>query len=90
VAITTLSNERLALTGDAAVSRNLLGPLLRLARGGIPSVRRPPSPRGTPAFRERIASYHAAVAGVEHIAARILDRGFRGAAIPDPRRRSAR
>lgn len=76
VAITTLSNERLALTGDAAVSRNLLGPLLRLA-ARIPSV------GGSrllddPAFRERIASYHAAVAGVEHIAARISTALSRG------------
>jgi alkylation response protein AidB-like acyl-CoA dehydrogenase len=77
VAITTLSNERLALTGDAAVSRNLLGPLLRLS-ARIPSVggRRLLE---DPAFRERIASYHAAVAGVEHIAARISTALSRGA-----------
>jgi alkylation response protein AidB-like acyl-CoA dehydrogenase len=76
VAITTLSNERLALTGDAAVSRNLIAPLLRLAA-------RVPSAGGRPlledsAFRERVASYHAAVAGVEHIAARISTALSRG------------
>ena len=76
VAITTLSNERLALTGDAAVSRNLLGPLLRLA-ARIPSVGGRPLLED-PAFRERIASYHAAVAGVEHIAARISTALSRG------------
>jgi alkylation response protein AidB-like acyl-CoA dehydrogenase len=76
VAMTTLSNERLALSGDAAVSRNLLAPLLRLAA-------RTPSLDGRSlledsAFRERLASYHAAVAGVEHIAARISTAIARG------------
>jgi alkylation response protein AidB-like acyl-CoA dehydrogenase len=76
VAMTTLSNERLALTGDAAVSRNLLAPLLRLAA-------KTPSLDGRslledPAFRERLASYHAAVAGVDHIAARISTALSRG------------
>jgi alkylation response protein AidB-like acyl-CoA dehydrogenase len=76
VAMTTLSNERLALTGDAAVSRNLLAPLLRLAA-------RTPSADGRSvledsAFRQRLASYHAAVAGVEHIAARISTAIARG------------
>ena len=76
VAITTLSNERLALTADAAVSRNLLGPLLRLA-ARIPSVSGRPLLEDS-AFRERVASYHAAVAGVEHIAARISTTLSRG------------
>jgi len=76
VAITTLSNERLALTADAAVSRNLLGPLLRLA-ARIPSVSGRPLLEDS-AFRERVASYHAAVAGVEHIAARISTALSRG------------
>jgi len=76
VAITTLSNERLALTGDAAVSRNLLTPLLRLA-ARIPSVGGRPLLEDS-AFRERVASYHAAVAGVEHIAARISTALSRG------------
>lgn len=76
VAMTTLSNERLALTGDAAVSRNLLAPLLRLAA-------RTPSTDGRTlledsAFRERLASYHATVAGIEHIAARITTAIARG------------
>jgi alkylation response protein AidB-like acyl-CoA dehydrogenase len=70
VAITTLSNERLALTSDAAVGRNLIAPLLRLAK-------RVPGTDGRPliedsAFRERVASYQAAVAGIDHIGNRIL------------------
>jgi alkylation response protein AidB-like acyl-CoA dehydrogenase len=76
VAMTTLSNERLALTGDAAVSRNLLAPLLRLA-AKTPSIDGR-SLLEDPAFRERLASYHAAVAGVEHIAARISTALSRG------------
>jgi alkylation response protein AidB-like acyl-CoA dehydrogenase len=76
VAMTTLSNERLALSGDAAVSRNLLAPLLRLAaRTASPDGR---SVLEDSAFRERLASYHAAVAGVEHIAARISTAIARG------------
>jgi alkylation response protein AidB-like acyl-CoA dehydrogenase len=76
VAMTTLSNERLALTGDAAVGRDLVAPLLRLAKRTL-------SPAGGPliddvGFRERLASYYAAVAGVEHIRARITTALSRG------------
>jgi alkylation response protein AidB-like acyl-CoA dehydrogenase len=76
VAMTTLSNERLALTGDAAVGRNLIGPLLRLAKRTI-------GPSGElliddVGFRERLASYYVAVAGVEHINARITSALSRG------------
>lgn len=76
VAMTTLSNERLALTGDAAVGRDLVAPLLRLAR-------RTPGPGGGAliddvGFRERLASYYVAVAGVQHIAARITTALSRG------------
>ena len=63
--MTTLSNERLALTADAAVGRNLVAPLLRLAK-------RTPGLDGRPlihdsAFRERLASHYATVAGIDHI-----------------------
>ena len=76
VAMTTLSNERLALTGDAAVGRNLIAPLLRLAK-------RTTGPSGgllvdDVGFRERLASYYVAVAGVEHISARISTALSRG------------
>jgi alkylation response protein AidB-like acyl-CoA dehydrogenase len=76
VAMTTLSNERLALTGDAAVGRNLIRPLLRLAK-------RTRGPGGgllidDMGFRERLASYHVAVAGVEHLSARIATALSRG------------
>jgi alkylation response protein AidB-like acyl-CoA dehydrogenase len=76
VAMTTLSNERLALTADAAVGRNLVAPLLRLAKRTL-------GPSGDlllddAGFRERLASYYAAVAGVEHISARILTALSRG------------
>jgi len=81
VAMTTLSNERLALTGDAAVGRNLIAPLLNLAK-------RTPGPSGDlliddAGFRERLASYYVAVAGVEHISARILTALSRGSS-PGP------
>jgi alkylation response protein AidB-like acyl-CoA dehydrogenase len=76
VAMTTLSNERLALTGDAAVGRNLVAPLVRLAKRTV-------GPGGgllidDAGFRERLASYYVAVAGVEHIAARITTALSRG------------
>ena len=76
VAMTTLSNERLALTGDAAVGRNLIAPLLRLAKRTIgPSGELLVDDGG---FRERLASYYVAVAGVEHISARIATALSRG------------
>ena len=76
VAMTTLSNERLALTADAAVGRNLVAPLLRLAR-------RTPGVDGRmliedAGFRERLASYYAAVTGIEHIGHRTLTALSRG------------
>ena len=76
VAMTTLSNERLALTGDAAVGRNLIAPLLHLAQRTV-------GPTGArllddPGFCERLASYYVAVAGVDHIGARILTTLSRG------------
>jgi len=70
VAMTTLSNERLALTADAAVGRNLVQPLLRLAkRLDLVEDR---------AFAERLASYYAAAAGIEHIGSRITTALSRG------------
>jgi alkylation response protein AidB-like acyl-CoA dehydrogenase len=76
VAMTTLSNERLALTGDAAVGRNLLAPLLRLAKRTVgPSGELLVDDVG---FRERLASYYVAVSGVEHISARITTALSRG------------
>jgi alkylation response protein AidB-like acyl-CoA dehydrogenase len=69
VALTTLSNERLALTGDAAVGRNVIAPLLRLAQRIHGTGDRPLLEDS--GFRERIASYYATVAGVELIGARI-------------------
>ncbi len=76
VAITTLSNERLALTGDAAVGRNLIAPLLRLA-SRVPAAdgRRLIDDSG---FRERLASYYVTVAGIDHIGARISTALSRG------------
>lgn len=76
VAMTTLSNERLALTADAAVGRNLVAPLLRLAK-------HTPGLDGRPlihdsAFRERLASYYATVAGIDHIGHRSLSALSRG------------
>jgi alkylation response protein AidB-like acyl-CoA dehydrogenase len=76
VAMTTLSNERLALTGDAAVGRNLVAPLLRLAKRISGADGRKLSE--DLAFRERIASYYAAVAGIEHIGNRITTALSRG------------
>jgi len=76
VAMTTLSNERFALTADAAVGRNLIAPLLRLAKRTIgPSGELLVDDVG---FRERLASYYVAVAGVEHISARISTALSRG------------
>jgi alkylation response protein AidB-like acyl-CoA dehydrogenase len=69
VALTTLSNERLALTGDAAVGRNVIEPLLRLAQRIHGANDRPLLEDS--GFRERIASYYATVAGVEFIGARM-------------------
>ncbi|MET0987480.1 MAG: acyl-CoA dehydrogenase family protein [Steroidobacteraceae bacterium] len=76
VAMTTLSNERLSLTGDAAVGRNLIKPLLRLgsrveAADGRPLIE-------DSAYRERLASYYATVAGIDHISARIFTAISRG------------
>ncbi len=76
VAMTTLSNERLALTADAAVGRNLVVPLLRFAR-------RTPGVDGRMliedgALRERLASYYAAVTGIDHIGHRTLTALSRG------------
>jgi alkylation response protein AidB-like acyl-CoA dehydrogenase len=76
VAMTTLSNERLALTGDAAVGRNLIAPMLRLAK-------RTAGPAGDlliddVGFREKLASYYVVVAGIEHIRARITSALARG------------
>jgi alkylation response protein AidB-like acyl-CoA dehydrogenase len=76
VAMTTLSNERLALTGDAAVGRNLIAPLLRLA-SRVPGVDGRPMLEDS-AFQERLAAYYVAVAGVEHIGARIVTALARG------------
>jgi alkylation response protein AidB-like acyl-CoA dehydrogenase len=76
VAITTLSNERLALTGDAAVGRNLIAPLLRLASRVSAADGRPLIEDS--GFRERLASYYVAVAGIDHIGARISTALSRG------------
>ncbi|HTT83791.1 MAG TPA: acyl-CoA dehydrogenase family protein [Rhizomicrobium sp.] len=69
VVLTTLSNERLALIYDRTVGRNLVAPLLRLAS-------HIPSPEGgslvaSSGFCDRLASYYAVVAGVDHIRKRI-------------------
>jgi alkylation response protein AidB-like acyl-CoA dehydrogenase len=70
VVLTTLMNERLSLLNDRTVGRNLVGPLLRLAK-------RIPGPNGgtlaeDSGFCDRLASYYAAVAGVDHIRKRIF------------------
>jgi alkylation response protein AidB-like acyl-CoA dehydrogenase len=69
VVLTTLSNERLSLIYDRTVGRNLIGPLIRLA-GRIPAGdgRTLLDDSG---FCDRLASYHAVVAGVDHIRKRI-------------------
>jgi alkylation response protein AidB-like acyl-CoA dehydrogenase len=76
VAMTTLSNERLVVSGNPAVGRNLIEPLLRLAT-------RVPGPDGRPlivnaVLRERVASYYAVVAGIERIGDRIRTAVARG------------
>lgn len=70
VAMATLSNERLGLLHDSAVSRNLVAPLLRVAA-------RTRCADGTRVlddslFQARVASYYAAVSGVEQIGNRII------------------
>lgn len=70
VVLTTLSNERLALLNDRTVGRNLVAPLLRLAQ-------RIAGPNGgtlaeDSGFCDRLALYHATVAGVDHIRKRIF------------------
>jgi alkylation response protein AidB-like acyl-CoA dehydrogenase len=76
VAMTTLSNERLALIGDAAVGRDIVKPLLRLAQrsSGLDGRKL----IDDSAFRERIASYYATVTGIEHIGHRITTALSRG------------
>lgn len=69
VAMTTLSNERLTLSGDRSVGRNLVRHLLHLAArtdgaGGQRVL-------DDSAFREVLANYYVAVAGVQHIGTRI-------------------
>jgi alkylation response protein AidB-like acyl-CoA dehydrogenase len=76
VAMTTLSNERLSLTADAAVGRNIVQPLLRLAER-VQSVDGRPLIEDA-AFRESLASYYATVAGIDHIGARIFTAISRG------------
>ena len=76
VAISTLANESLALTGNGAVSRNLIAPLIALARRIRSADGR--AVTDDSAFRERIASYHAAAAGIEHIGNRITTALSRG------------
>jgi alkylation response protein AidB-like acyl-CoA dehydrogenase len=70
VVMTTLSNERLSLISDRTVGRNLVAPLLALAA-------RVPAPGGgtlldDSGFCDRLASYYALVAGVDHIRKRIF------------------
>jgi alkylation response protein AidB-like acyl-CoA dehydrogenase len=69
VAITTMMNERLTLLGDPSVGRDVLAPLIRMAS------RTPGSSGGRlteeTGFREKIASYYVAIAGTQHIRARI-------------------
>jgi hypothetical protein len=76
VAITTLSNERLALTGDAAVGRNLIAPLLGLASRLTAADGRPLIEDS--GFREQLASYYVTVAGIDHLGARISTALSRG------------
>jgi alkylation response protein AidB-like acyl-CoA dehydrogenase len=76
VAITTLSNERLALAGNAGVGRNVVAPLLRLAKQITGSNGRPLIE--DLAFRAKLASYQATVAGIDHIGNRILTALSRG------------
>ncbi|MET0658228.1 MAG: acyl-CoA dehydrogenase family protein [Steroidobacteraceae bacterium] len=69
VAITTMMNERLTLLGDPSVGRDVLAHLIRIGA-------RTAGASGTKlvdetAFREKIASYYVAIAGTQHIRARI-------------------
>jgi acyl-CoA dehydrogenase len=76
VALSTLSNERLVLTANAGVGRNVIGPLIRLAE-------RIPGPDGRPlledgGFRDKVSSYYVAVAGIERIAQAMVTAGSDG------------
>jgi alkylation response protein AidB-like acyl-CoA dehydrogenase len=81
VVMTTLSNERLSLLNDRTVGRNLVAPLLRLAK-------RIPGPHGgdlttDAGFCDRLASYYTTVAGVDHIRKRLFTTLSKGQA-PGP------
>jgi alkylation response protein AidB-like acyl-CoA dehydrogenase len=69
VAINTMMNERLTLLGDPSVGRDVLGQLVRKARCTI-GVSGSKVSEET-AFRERIASYYAVIAGLQHTRSRI-------------------
>jgi len=69
VAITTMMNERLTLLGDPSVGRNVLEQMIRIAlntEGASGQLL-----ASETAFREKIASYHAAIAGIHHVRSRI-------------------
>lgn len=77
VAITTMMNERLTLLGDPSVGRHILGEMIRKAAKTEGASGRPLLEES--AFREKIASYQAAIAGIDHIRSRIrtgLGRGL--------------
>ena len=81
VAMTTMMNERLSLMVDPATSRDVLAPLLRLAK-------RTPGPDGRMlaldnAFRDRIASYYAVIAGMTQVRGHIRTMLGRGH-VPGP------
>ena len=77
VALTTMMNERLSLLGDPSVSRDIIAPLIQLARrthgmSGATLV-------DEASFREKLASYHVVVAGMHHVTGKIraqLDKGL--------------
>ena len=71
VALTTMMNERLTLLNDPSTSRDIVDQLLRISR-------RVCGPHGgllcdDPVFREKLASYYVAVAGMRHIRGRIRE-----------------
>jgi alkylation response protein AidB-like acyl-CoA dehydrogenase len=69
VAITTMMNERLTLLGDPSVGRNVLEQMIRLAVKTEGATGRPLASES--AFREKIASYYAAICGIHHVRSRI-------------------
>jgi alkylation response protein AidB-like acyl-CoA dehydrogenase len=76
VAMTTMMNERLTLSADMSVARNVIPPLMRIASrtDGISGNQ----VLAESSCREKIASYYVAAAGMQHIGARLRTALARG------------